>query len=510
MKTLKMTKLLMFGLLTLGIWSCRNKEDVVEPIKPKEQKTRLQDVGLEFLNAIQAETHENLVQVAAYIDDEFGNFDIDETYVNKVESLCDETYNAPTRKSNPVSAIRGLMAMSLDAAQNGAQLATRADDIYMYTVEAGLTDLYGKFTPNYGDEVWQYQSVNDRLEVSFTDDDDNQWVATLKGSGGTTRVHVTGEDKYHYTWTSWDGEYQDEYKWHDKYDVSIDVPKVITFVVKCNQNKVVDMTVNSSLAFEADYYSDVKDYNNNYTYEYDYDGEYRFSVDYTNLNYDATLNVNGYQESWTVNATKSGISSNAEVKINGKSMMKSNASLNADVEALVKLMNDAANAEDEDDIDIDAKVLKNFSMSLDVLGKVQLKGKCDSFEKLYDAAYLTDEEAEEKYGDMETERALDKYLDGINATYDIALYYDNTNTVQANVELEAFVEKDEYYDETYWWVEPVLVFAADGSRYTFEDYFDDENAFSELIDAANELADEFGNIYGDYFAEEKFPEYSGY
>ena len=205
--------LLSFGMLLAGCDELEGPEEPsVEPglkgemeeITPSKQKTRLQDIGLEFVNTINAGTHENLVDVMAYMEEEFDYLDIDPVYVEKLEELYTETggyddYHVAARRTNPVEAIQGLMALSLDAAQNGAQLATRADDIYMFTLNAGLKDVYGGFKPNMRDEVWAYDSsINDRLEVQFTDDHNQKWVATLKGSKETTRVHLTAEDIYEY------------------------------------------------------------------------------------------------------------------------------------------------------------------------------------------------------------------------------------------------------------------------------------------------------------------------
>lgn len=493
----------------------------MEELTASKQKTRLQDIGLEFVNAINAGTHENLADVVAYMEEELGDLYIDEDYEAKLEALYTESGGdddyAPAKKANPVEAIQGLMALSLDAAQHGAKLATRTDDIYMFTLKAGLKDLYGGFTPNMSNEEWKYDSsIADRLEVQFTDDHKQTWVATLKGSKETTRVHLTAEDIY-----SWKDVY--EYGWydepsvyegghHDKYDISVDVPKLITLVVKCNKEEVINLTVNSSLAFEADvyeYYS--SDYRGGYDeygdwfYENKYESKFDMEVDYTNLNLDASLNVNGYAESWATEATKSSIKSSAEVKIDGKSMLKANAVVNGDMDAFIKQINEAntyTHSDSSDDdydeeyFEFDASCLKDFSMVLDIMGKAQIYAKCADFKKLYNAIELTEEEYEEKYGDYKEEKAFELYVDEINDTYSITVHYDNTSTVQANVELEAYIEKyEDYYEEyTEYEVRPVLVFAVDDSRYAFEDYFT-ESGFSRLIDAVEKLAEDFEDMF---------------
>ena len=540
-KSYLLAGLLSFGMLLIG---CCDKNEVVDPevdfgldpgfagkmeeVTPLKSKTRLSDIGLEFVDAIDAATHENLVDVVAYMEEELDYLDIDQNYLDKLEGLATETGDHDdeyyARKYNPVSAIQGLMAMSLDAAQNGAQLATRADDIYMFTLKAGLKDLYGGFKPNMKYKEWVYnESITDRLEVEFTDDHNQTWVATLKGSKETTRVHLLVEDiskwkeTNDYGWSDEPNVYEDGH--HDKYNISIDVPKVITLVVKCNQEEIINLTANSSLALDVDVYDNYNsesfygsDENGDWYYEHNSESKFKLKVDYTNLNLDASLNVNGYAETWKTEANKTGIKSIAEVKIDGKSMLKAEAFLNADVDALIKQINEANNysdsyssKDDNDEYEEDEdfyflkNTVKNFAMKLDIMGKAQVYGKCDSFAKMYEALINDD-----KCYDYETDEfdfnEYAKYVDRINDTYSITVHYDNTTTVQANVEFEAYQWEEEYWDGSYTYhdIRPVLIFAADDSRYCFEDYFT-ETSFSKLIDAVEELTDEFEKMVEDAY-----------
>ena len=522
---------LLVGLLALGmtfLQGCKKGDipgvDPVDPdltgemekLTPSASKTRLQDVGLEFVSAINAETHENLVDVIAYIDEKYGRYDIDEDYLDQLDKLYDEPdygdeYYAAVRRSNPVGAVRDLMAISLGTARSGAQLATRAEHIYKSTFKAGLKDLYGGFKPDDKYELWAYdKSITDRLEVEFVDDNGQKWVATLKGSKETTRIHVTvydkNTDKEIYeggpeggTHASGTWIYDDEY--------TLDVPKEIAFTVKCDGKEVVDMTVNSSLAFDWAYEEESESvvyyewYESEWYYDggyyswqdYDWNGTYSIDIDYTNLNLDAKLVVNGYEETFKSTATKSGISASAGVKINGKSMLKAEAALNADVDNIIKQVNDAAKEEDEDDVQVNANAVKEFSMLIDVMGKVQIVGKCDKFDDLYDAV-VDLEEADDEDDFAKFERNLDQ----LNGTYNITVHYDNTQTVQAKIELEAHEEVDEWDGYTYFWLSPVIVFTVDNTPYSFEEYFT-ESSFSNLVEAVEDLGEDFERLFDRYF-----------
>ncbi len=514
----------------------------MEKLEPSAQKTYLQSVGLEFVNNIKAGDHENLVDVTAYLCDEL-DYSIDTAYIGKLERLYKETYSGDNDYyyGSPVKAVRNLMAISLDAAQSGAQLSTRATDIWTSTLYAGLPDAYGRFTPNTRSEEWVWDSsVKDRIEVSFTDDHNQKWVAILKGSKETTRAKVSmrfkdTEESYFVNGPKAGTTSVDNYE--DYYEFVIDVPKEITFDVKCNNTNIIDLTLNSSLAFEGAFNEDGESsyqrfweewtYGGYWDWEYDEstgeyvqvwvdeytegwyywgDGEhntvYTMDVDYTNLSVDAKLKVNAYEETFKTDITKQGMAASASVKINGKQMLKVEGALKADIDAAVEETEDVFTEEKEDVEDIKVDALKEFSMYVDLMGKVQVVGKCDKFNDLSDA-FVNLQEAAEDDDFVKFQRNLGH----VNNTYNITLHYDNTETVQANFELEAYEANDEWEPSySYFGVRPIIVFTADDSRYSFEDYFT-ERSFGDLVESVEDLFDDFENMFDRYFEEEVENEY---
>ena len=460
-------------------------------LSPMELKNRLEEVGIEFVSAIEAETHQNLIEVTDYAIATFEDFDLDEAYYEHLESLYEETEEYARRK-NPVEAMAGITRACLNVAQNGAQLSTRASEVYTFVVRAGLTDLYGKFTPDYRNEIWKWNSsVNDRIEASFTDDKDQQWVATLKGSKETTRVQLS------YDYESLKNKYYDgNYSYTDSYtenaEIVVDVPKQITFTLKCGSNTIISLDLNSSLAFEGsieenyernDYYV-YNEYWDEYWWDSDeyLDETYVVNVSYSNLNVDAALAVNGYEETFKTDVTKQGITASASVKIDGRTMLKANAGINANIDALIS---------DANNEDFKARNIKDVTANLDILGKVQIAASCPTFKNAYDAAmYLMDAEEIDE---------INNYVNDMNGTYSVKLCIDNTSTTQATFEIEAR-ETDNGWDGSNTEYYPVMVFAKDNSRRSIEDYFT-ESAFSDLIDAVEDLAEEFEDLYGDYFDE---------
>lgn len=475
-------------------------------MSPLEAKNKLESVGIEFVNTIKAETHENIVEVMEYATEAFEDFYLDEAYMEEISALMEdndrEEEEMTTRGINPISALEGLTRTCLSIAQNGARLSNDLPMVASFIVKAGLTDFYGKFTPDYADEVWRWDSsVNDRIEASFTDGKGQLWVAVLKGSKETTQMHYstnsTGVDNNNYIDGPDAGTSSNE-TWIYKTEFTIDVPEQIDFTIKCNGNAVVELKMNSSVAFEGNYDTYYEWTYDNYWYEYEWDENggwydwynselvgvsFTLEADYTNLNVDATLTVNGYEEKFKTDVTKSGVTANASVKIDGKSMLTANARVNADVDALISDVNDD---------NIKAGNIKDISMKFDILGQVQVDVECPVFKNLYDAIQYFDE--------AEGIEQNTYWLDQVNAAYSAKLRFDNTSTTQATFEAEVQEVEDDWELSTYH-IFPVMVFAADDSRHAIGDYFT-ETAFADLIDVVEKLAEEFEDMYSKYFEEE--------
>lgn len=507
METLRKYSLLLLCLLSFGLVGC-DSEGISsggsggsgsgsgsgsggsgKTMSPMEAKNKMESAGITFTNAIKADTHQNLVDVVAFLDEDLAYYDIDEDYYEKLEALIQESGNEDySRKVNPVKSMVGLTKLCVDAAQKGAQLSTRAADVYTLTLKAGLKDLYGKFTPDSYNEEWKYESASDRLEVAFTDDKGQKWVATLKGSSATTRVKLAisdkGTDHSYYVNGPSSGSTSYNSEWNDQYNISIDVPKEITFVVKCGSTTVIDLRVNSSLAFELDgnmesegtHYYYWEDYYGYYYCNGDtYDYTYTFDVNYSNLNLDAKMAVNGYEETFKTDVTKSEISASAGIKIDGKSMLTANANIKANIDAII---------DDASEERFKSRNIEKFSMKFDLLGEVQVEAECPNFKNLYDAAIYLDEA-----DDID---AANQWLAEVNKAYTVKLCFDNTSATQATIEMEVAEEREEWY--SYFYVYPVIVFASNDSRYSLDEYFT-ESAFSDLIDTVEDLIEDFEDQY---------------
>lgn len=470
--------------------------EILEPIKPGASKEFLQETALEFMDVISAQDHENLAEFAEFVESEFNDFDIDEDFVDIVGDLFVESsndyYDAPLR--NPVQVMLGLSRLALESAQSTNNIATKSGEVYSYffSLDASLSDLYGKFEPNYKDEIFEFDnSVNDRIELSIKDDKNQKWVATLKGSKATSLISVKYKYYGEYTYKSYYDDYNYSSEDSEEYDVKISVPEKIDFQLTCNGVVVVSLNIDSKIPFEADINEDCITYDS--YYDYNHDHSYEVSLDYSKLNLSTTLNVNDYNETFTSSVDDKRIVFESSVVIKGQQMLEANMIVDGNFDAIKNDLNGILEDYDEDE-EIDLSDINKVEASLNVMDKVQVKASCNSLKGLVSAIENV-EDSDYGYNDQDFEKFA-RYVNELNEKFEAKVYYNNNSTLQAVLLLEA--EKDwydEWYDEYYYDMIPIILFAADESKYSVEDFFEDnlfnkvENEFEDLVESFEDMFD---------------------
>ena len=109
-----------------------------------------------------------------------------------------------------------------------------------------------------------------------------------------------------------------------------------------------------------------------------------------------------------------------------------------------------------EDEEIDLSDIKKVEASLNVMDKVQIKASCNSLKGLVSAMENIDD-SDYGYDDKDFER-YSRYVDELNEKFDAKVYYNNNNTLQAVLQLEA--EKDwhnEWDDEYYYDMIPIIL-----------------------------------------------------
>lgn len=113
---------------------------------------------------------------------------------------------------------------------------------------------------------------------------------------------------------------------------------------------------------------------------------------------------------------------------------------------------------------------KNFDVYVDILGQLQIIGKCT------DGIALA--ENIENVFDADTESQAERAVDNVNNYADLGIYYDKSVTRQADVIMDYHAVVDDYNDYTWYDIEPIIKFP-DGSKYAVYEYFD-EDSFAGL------------------------------
>ena len=126
----------------------------------------------------------------------------------------------------------------------------------------------------------------------------------------------------------------------------------------------------------------------------------------------------------------------------------------------------------------------NAVLTIDLLGQVQIKGKCSNIVQYN--KYL--DEAEEN---SDKESAFKENINKANKLMDLGLYYDNNNKKYADVELKPFFENEYYYK--YWNYSPVIVFADDDTSYAFDEFFNEDD-FRKVIRTAERLLEDYSDM----------------
>lgn len=493
-----MTAIAFIALLSSCDQKSDNNEEVPvdkneKALRPSEEKQYLIDTGLELSEKIKANDFKNLIELAAYFEEQYGDSELDDNYVKKIEDKYgddDEDYASAFRLASPISAVAGMIkvanAMVIRPGQ-GIRMAKNA-----YAVTAYLSDFYGGFSPRHqsdGSYCWKWDdSINDRIEVTFTDQDSKECVATLKGSPKTINISVSYDWEPTYKGYGDDSEKDDP----ESEQYIIKVPESMTFTFTQGGQKVIDFTldVEGGLTFsekETNTYEWYEDYGYGY---WDWiDEQYSFSLDFSKLclhgsltvsNYSNSNGTSSYTESFGTEVTTNGAIVTDKVSINKESLLDSKVIIKGDFANLNSILNDAANDEvDEDDI---TERFNDMTATVSIMGKVHVDFSCPDIDKFYDAASYLDKCYEENFTRWTTA------TDALNKTYAATFYNTNSKVAQGHFYMEP--QQEEQWDYTENMLVPVIEFCEDGSIYDISKYLNKDD-FDAVISAFERIGEDF-------------------
>lgn len=455
-------------------------------LSPSEEKQYLLDTGIELSEKIKASDFKGLIDLTAYLEEQYEDSYLDEDYVNKIEEKYEDDggYANAFRSASPVSAVAGMMKVAGAMASRpgqGVRLAKNA-----YAVTASLSDFYGGFSPRHqsdGSYCWKWDSsIKDRIEVTFTDQNAQKCVATLKGSSKTISVSVS------YTWTP---NYKGNGDNSEKYDEEseqyvIQVPESITFTLKQGSNEVVAFTLNAAggLTFSMEETETYEWYEGYYSGYWDcIDEQFSIYLDFSKLNLNGTIDVNNYTESFSTDVTTKGVNISDKVIVNDERLLDSKVEVKGDLANLNSILNDAYNDEvDEDDV---VNRIDAMTATVNILGKVHLDLSCPEVNKFYSAVRYLDDCYEENFTRWKTS------VESLNKTFSATFYNTNSKVIQGDFYLEP--QKEEYWDYTDNVAVPVIQFREDGSIYDISDYLNEED-FDAVIAAFERIGNDFERL----------------
>lgn len=480
MKMFKFLSGAAFATLLVMSASCDDPQNPGTPLQPDDQKTKLEDVAVKLLEKTPASDMENLVDLynsfcQDYLEDDY-DFSALESFG---EDALKDSYRPEEREY-------------LDMKSNEYIRES------VINVAVALSNHKGEFTFGRNAVVKENDSTFDGVKVNAQVGSKN-YVFELKSSGKVTEasynyLYFSKEDAYGY----WDESLQSWVDrevvrvWDEDYKFNIDVPEKIEIGLYEESKYVAKITINMTKNFSADGLNP--------------------AVDNFNANVKVEFN-NGYAlhiDKFAFDGAKKQAGSSFKFVKDGEALVSATAS--GDVELINSVREYEGDSYSYEYTSVELKKAKNLSMSVDILGEVQMKGTCsnakdasDALEAYWDALRNWDDETgNEKTPDETT--AL-RHLGNFNAKINLGVYYDGTETRQATVvfEMDKYTE-EAYWDRngdgvtneldayTYYDLIPVIVFG-DGSRYTVEDYFTEE-AFERLLDRVEDYEDDYNDLIG--------------
>lgn len=290
--------------------------------------------------------------------------------------------------------------------------------------------VYGIYT--YNGTSWTREDSSDKLEFRFATEEGKQVVATAQASQGGPDLTIEGETYV--------------------------IPQNVTASVTIDGKTECTVNVNTQCNFK--------------------------STVAVNVN----LEANGYSISQSLNANSDSGTCNVEFKINGESIVTASSAFGGN------------HLTDPDYIyDNYETIGGNATAVVSILNEAQLKGSCSDISAMV-------RELDNLVWDSSNIESARQEAAIYNKYITAGLTYDNATNFVATLEVAPYEDPYTYngynpetgnYDKPMtvynYYTEPLIVFTSDGSRFSLEDYFTEEN-FGGLIDSFENLYD----VYASY------------
>src|SRR5574344_192843 len=440
---------LLSGLLSFGLLSCEedpgvsndteipggNKDDQNKVYSQTEQKAFLDEVGREFNTHVQTSEISKVSDIVSFVKN---NLTDDAGYDTKeIEDRLEDCLDA---------------------------ISTEKLDVYTVPYEWGKSvyssykKLYraANFTGRFiaGQNGWDYSTAGN-LQFEFRDASGRDCVLKLETSGDMGTAYIlTDED-----WDYYEYDYENGYYYYTDY---INENKIY---LQIPENIVVTLTQSGNTLIKVDLQTNISRLLNQ-----------TFDLMRTSLDVKIDITIQNLRFNFEQLAYDANSSANLSFKMyhSGTAIFAASAKIDANFSG-------EGHYDDEDNFDVEIEEAKNAQISVNVLGKVQIKGNVNDVEKL--SNFLDRADENEDNGNN-----FNSYISQAEELVDLNLYYNGGTTPQAKYGFEPREESGYYY--SYWVYDSVLRFG-DGTSYsTFEAFFNDID-FKLLIKSLENLMDNY-------------------
>lgn len=324
------------------------------------------------------------------------------------------------------SQLASVVKSTVEGANLGGIMALAAPDSHLY--EAAR--IYGIYT--YNGSSWSRTESTDKIEFRFNTEEGKSVVVTAQASEGGTELTIEEE--------------------------TIVIPQQVTAAVTIDGRTEFSANVRTSCNFGS------------------------------TVTVDIAIDANGYvvKENVTVNPNSGSCS--ASFGIDGETIVAMNGTFTGN------------NLTNPDHIyDNYETIVGNATAVVSILNEAQLKGSCSDISAMVHELYNLEWDSSNIESARQEAAIYNKYITA-------GLTYDNVTNFVATLEIAPYEYESSYttdvwnpdtqqYEQKvitnyYYYTEPLIVFTSDGSRFSLEDYFTEEN-FGGLIES-------FENLYKIY------------
>ncbi len=461
MKFLKFLPLALCTCALFGITACGDDTDdddfddpttdvdgpSMEVYSPEESKEFLGNTAETVMNNFNAEEQKEVIELSGYFSEKYGDLELPANFAFQTEE--EKTTKTRAHSYNPAPFMR---AIGRGAKGNPSELTRAA---YYYTYNINFDSYKGVYEP--GEYEWNKVAESNDVIFNFTGANGVACQLKVTASANTSDADI----EYKEEWEDWDWETDSTFTSSDNFAFHLRIPHEMTATLTQNGKELAITKVVSSI--------DVKNHTSNAN---------------------ASARIANIDVLGTVNGTDNLVNGNAEIMVNGKSIVTASAKMNGrdlcNVDKLMKAEEDEASAAD---------FITSLSAVSDIQGQVQLVGNYN-----INNAVLEAFDSEYAHYDYETEadaeRACNRGIDVLRKNGNVELHYLGSQTVQATLDYKPVSEsyKGDYYSYFHYWIEPVIKFN-DGSTMSFGDYFEDEDGFENVLNTWSSLADSYMRLF---------------